>query len=142
MQLPDFLYFDPDGEVRFKGHRLRLIDVAARYDEGHSPEGISLHIYPTLELQLVCKAIAFYLENESQVREMIDTNAREIERQMARPRTTPSYEELRRRMAAKRAGQADQWDRQIAVDAAEGTLGPLLQRVDADIDADRLRESP
>lgn len=36
MDLPDFLHEDADGEIRLKGHRIRLIDVAARYDEGHS----------------------------------------------------------------------------------------------------------
>lgn len=40
MELPDFLNLDADGEVRFKEHGLRIIDVAARFREGHSPEGM------------------------------------------------------------------------------------------------------
>src|SRR5437868_28207 len=97
--LPDFLDIDADGEIRFKGHRIRLIEVAARYNEGHSPEAIVLDYYPTLSLAAVHKAIAFYLEHEADVRAMIDRNAQEIERQAALPRTTPTLAELRRRMA-------------------------------------------
>ena len=69
MVLPDYLYSDDDGEIRLRGHRIRLIDVSARYDEGHSPEAILLDHYPTLSLPLVYKTIAFYLENKAQVRE-------------------------------------------------------------------------
>lgn len=58
MELPDFLDLDADGEVHFKGHRLRILDVAACFREGHSPEGIAFDIYPTLDLRLVYKAIA------------------------------------------------------------------------------------
>ncbi|HZK82457.1 MAG TPA: DUF433 domain-containing protein, partial [Humisphaera sp.] len=72
MLLPEFLFRDPDGEIRFAGHRIRLIDVAARYDEGHSPEGIVLDHYPTLSLPLVHRAIAFYLENHADVRAAIE----------------------------------------------------------------------
>jgi uncharacterized protein (DUF433 family) len=102
MELPDFLYRDADGEVRFKGHRLRIIDVAARFREGHSPEGIAFDIYSTLDLRLVYKAIAFYLDHQSEIDQMIEANTAEIERQAALPRTTPTLAELRRRMDAKR----------------------------------------
>jgi hypothetical protein len=36
----------------------------------------------------------------------------------------------------------DEWDKQIAQDAASGRLDKLISEVDADIDADRLREIP
>jgi hypothetical protein len=36
----------------------------------------------------------------------------------------------------------DEWDRQIAQDAAAGRLDKLLSEVDADIEAGRLRELP
>jgi uncharacterized protein (DUF433 family) len=78
MHLPEFLYINPDDEIRFVGHRIRLIEVAARYDEGHSPEGIVLDYYPTLSLSLVHKAIAFYLENQPDVRAAIGRNASEM----------------------------------------------------------------
>jgi uncharacterized protein (DUF433 family) len=106
MNLADFLYEDPDHEIRLKGHRLRIVDIAARFDEGHSAEGIAFDIYPTLELSLVYKAIAFFLENETEIREMMVGNAVEIARQAALPQTTPSLLELRRRMNAKRPAEA------------------------------------
>src|SRR5258706_10767913 len=106
MELPDFLAKDADGEIRLTGHRVRLIDVAARYEEGHSPETIVLDHYPTLDLALVHKVVAFYLENENEVNAMIAANAGEIERLNALPRNTPSWQELRRRMNAKRQAEA------------------------------------
>jgi uncharacterized protein (DUF433 family) len=106
MNLADFLYEDSDRGIRLKGHRLRIIDIAARFDEGHSAEGIAFDIYPTLELSLVYKAIAFFLENETEIREMMVGNAVEIARQAALPQTTPSLLELRRRMNAKRPAEA------------------------------------
>jgi uncharacterized protein (DUF433 family) len=101
MKLPEFLLQDSDGEIRFNGHRIRLIDVVSRYDEGHSPEGILLDFYPTLTLPLIHRAIAFYLDNHADVRSAIDKNAAEMERLSQQPRTTPTLAELRRRLAAK-----------------------------------------
>jgi uncharacterized protein (DUF433 family) len=98
MQLPDFLEQDSDGEILLKGHRIRLIDVSARYEEGHSPETIVLDHYPTLNLAIVHKTIAFYLEHEEEVKALLAENAREMERLASQPRTTPTLTELRRRM--------------------------------------------
>jgi uncharacterized protein (DUF433 family) len=106
MELPEFLYMDADHEVRFKGHRLRMIDVAARFVEGHSAEGIAFDIYPTITLPLVYKAIAFYLEHEAEIAAMIQRNSAEMDRQGALPRTTPTVGELRRRMFANPPAQA------------------------------------
>ncbi len=102
MVLPDFLYQDSDGEIRFVGHRIRLIDVAARYEEGHSPEGIVLDYYPTLNLPLVHRAVAFYLDNQNEVQRAIARNSAEIHRLSQLPQTTPTLAELRRRMDATR----------------------------------------
>lgn len=82
------------------------MDVAARFDEGYSPETIALDLYPTLDLPIIYKAIAFYLEHEPEVKAIIAQNAREIEKQAAQPRTTPTAAELRRRMNAKRRAAA------------------------------------
>jgi len=60
MSLPDFLTTDADNEIRLTGHRIRLIDVAQRYQEGFSVEGIVEH-YPSLNLPLVHKVIAYFL---------------------------------------------------------------------------------
>lgn len=80
MELPDFLSLDSDGEVRFKGHRLRIIDVAARFREGHSPEGIAFVIFPMLDVRLVYKGIAFYLDHQAEIDRMTEANTVEIER--------------------------------------------------------------
>ncbi len=100
MELPDFLHCDGDGEIRLKGHRIRLIDVAARYEEGHSAETILLDYYPTLKLSIVHKVIGFYLENQSEVKALIEHNTAEMQRLAAQPQTTPTYEQLRKRMDA------------------------------------------
>ena len=101
MQLPEFLREDPDGEIRFTEHRIRLIDVIARYDEGHSPEGIVLDYYPTLSLPLVHRAIAFYLENQAEVRQR-STAMRRKWIAYRNNRATPALTELRRRLDANR----------------------------------------
>ena len=104
--LPDIFDIDPDGAIRFKGHRLRLIDVAARFEEGHSAEGIVADYYPTLSLAQVYRAIAFYLENEQEVRAMIAKNAQAVEQLKAGASPTPSLADLRRRLEAKRRAEA------------------------------------
>lgn len=102
MELPNFLTLDADNEVRVRGHRIRLIDVAARYSEGHSPETILLDHYPTLDLPIIHKIIAFYLENRSEVDTLIMENAAAmVELEAKAPRTVPSVEELRKRMVNK-----------------------------------------
>jgi len=106
MELPDFLYEDSDHELRLKGHRLRVIDIAARFIEGHSAEGIAFDLYPTIELSMVYKVIAFFLEHEPEIRGMIDRNSAEMARQEALPQTTPTLAELRRRMISRRPAEA------------------------------------
>jgi uncharacterized protein (DUF433 family) len=98
MNVPDYLHSDADGEIRFKGHRIRLIDVVARYEDGYAAESILLDWYPELPLASVHKAIAFYLENEAEVKALLDANDAEIERLAAMPSTTPTLTELRRRL--------------------------------------------
>jgi uncharacterized protein (DUF433 family) len=98
MKLPDFLELDSSRQVRLTGHRIRLIEVAARYREGHSVESIILDHYPTLNLALVHKVVAFYLENEAEVDSLIAHNEAEMKRLQRQPRTTPSLRELRKRM--------------------------------------------
>jgi uncharacterized protein (DUF433 family) len=104
--LPDIFEVDTDGEIRFKGHRLRLIDVAARYDEGHSPEGIVIDYYPTLSLAQVYLAIGFYLENEAEIKALITENARAMAELRNTPSTGPSMAEMRRRLELKRRAEA------------------------------------
>jgi len=101
MPLPDFLTTDSDDEIRLAGHRIRLIDVAQRYQEGFSVEGIVEH-YPSLNLSLVHKVIAYFLEHEAEVLSLIRLNQDEMDRLRANAGpTTPSLFELRARFAKK-----------------------------------------
>lgn len=104
--LPEIFERDPDGEIRFKGHRLRLIDVAARYEEGHAAEGILVDFYPTLTLAQIYRAIAFYLENEADVRDLLAKNRRTIEELKAHASPAPSLADLRKRIDAKHRAEA------------------------------------
>ena len=106
MNLPEYLYTDADGQIRFKGHRLRLIDVAARYEDGHSPETIVLDHYPTLPLATVYSAIGFYLENEADVKALLAENQRALEEVASASKGTPTLVELRRRLQSKREAEA------------------------------------
>jgi uncharacterized protein (DUF433 family) len=103
---PDIFEVDADGEIRFRGHRIRLIDVASRYVEGHSAEGILIDYYPTLSLAQIYRAIAYYLENEADVTKLIQDNARVAESYRATAKPAPSLAELRQRLEARRRAEA------------------------------------
>ena len=104
--LPEIFHRDADGEIRVKGHRIRLVEIAARYEEGHSPEAIVLEHYPTLSLAQVYAAVALYLAHEAEVKELMRRNAQARAELESRPRTAPTFEELKRRMEAKRRAEA------------------------------------
>jgi|SRR4051794_25984397 len=101
--LPDIFERDPDGQIRFKGHRIRFIDVASKYEEGHAPEAILVDFYPTLSLAEIYRAIAYHLENEVEVREMIARNDRVVEQLQSAATLAPSLAELRERLTKSRA---------------------------------------
>ncbi|MEB3883367.1 DUF433 domain-containing protein [Lyngbya sp. CCY1209] len=62
MQLEDYLEFiDPD-EIRLKGHRIGIEDIIKYYLDGYTPEQI-LQELPTLNLEKIYAAIAYYLHN-------------------------------------------------------------------------------
>jgi uncharacterized protein (DUF433 family) len=102
-ELPDIFQRDSDGQIRFKGHRIRLIDVASRYEEGHAPETILVDCYPTLSLAQIYRAIAYHLENEVEVRAMIAENDRVVETLHAGATPAPGLAELRERLSKSRA---------------------------------------
>ncbi len=101
MIVPDFLTREPDGWIHFTGHRVGLENVVFLYDQGYSPEML-LSEYPTLPLAEIHKAIAFYLENRSDVDQYVGICNRELEQHRAAVSSTPSLEELRRRAEAIR----------------------------------------
>ena len=82
LELPDFLTRNPYGEIRLTGHRIGLLHVVERYNEGYSPEAI-LCDYPALSLALIHKVIAFYLDHQLDVDGYVTATRAEIERQAA-----------------------------------------------------------
>lgn len=100
MELPDFLVRNEHGEVRLRGHRIGLLHVVDRYNEGLSVEGIHCE-YPSLPLALIHKVIAFYLENLDEVDTYVAGCRAEIDRQAAESSNGPGLAELRRRFQAQ-----------------------------------------
>ena len=97
MELPDFLSQNKYGEIRVTGHRIGLIHIVDRYNDGDSPEAIFAE-FPTLPLATIHKVIAFYLENHAEVNHYVRACRSEIERQAAELSSGPSTAELRRRL--------------------------------------------
>jgi uncharacterized protein (DUF433 family) len=76
MQLEDLFEFQklPSGgeRIRFRGHRISLEHVIWPYkNEGASPEDIVSSYYPSLSLEEVYTAIAYYLRNRDAVDEYL-----------------------------------------------------------------------
>lgn len=101
MNLPDFLAQDRYGYIRFAGHRIGLRNVIELYTDGYTPEMLHDH-FPTISLALVHKAIAFYLENQSEVDAYILQCREGLDSEAAKPQRGPGAAELRRRMEARR----------------------------------------
>jgi uncharacterized protein (DUF433 family) len=104
--LPDILQRDADGVIRFVGSRVRLVDVAARYEEGYSPEAIVSEYYPTLSLAQVYRAITTLLENEADRRELLAQNAAATAAAEVGAKSAPSLADLRQRLAMRRRPEA------------------------------------
>jgi uncharacterized protein (DUF433 family) len=104
--LPDILRRDDDGVIRFERSRVRLVDVAKRYEEGHSPEAIVSEYYPTLTLAQVYRAIALLLENEADLRELLAQNSAATEQAQRAAKPAPSPAALRQRLSALRRPEA------------------------------------
>lgn len=56
-----------EGCYRIKGARVSLDSVVYAFQQGLSPETISTECYPTLSLEQVYGAIAYYLANRKQI---------------------------------------------------------------------------
>ena len=95
MNLPDFLVDSPDGEIRLTGHRISLLHVVDRYNEGMTAEGIAVE-YPTLSLAHIHKTLAFYLENRAEVDAYVAECHEHIDRMMAAYVPSPSVLRIRR----------------------------------------------
>jgi uncharacterized protein (DUF433 family) len=105
-RLPPYLHWHPDGEIRLVGHRIGLYHFIFYYNQGYTAEMI-LCQFPTLELALIHKVIAFYLENQKEVDEYVAQYRAELDQLRAAGFHAPSVVELRRRLEAPQpAGSA------------------------------------
>ena len=101
MTLPDFLTEHSYRDIRLTGHRIGLFHMVKYYNEGYSPEMLAEQ-FPTLELALIHKVIAFYLENRAEVDVYVANYDAELEQQRAAAPQGPSLAELRRRLESLR----------------------------------------
>jgi uncharacterized protein (DUF433 family) len=87
------------------GSRVPIDAVVWEYWNGEEPQCIQSH-YPTLTLQEVEGAIAFYLNHRDEVDKVIEENKRAEEEWIAAHPTPPEikakYDRLRREMALRR----------------------------------------
>jgi uncharacterized protein (DUF433 family) len=101
LTLPDFLTEWPGGEIVLVGHRIGLYAVIRRHKEGYSLEMLREH-FPDLTPDQIRQVLTFYEANRAEVDSYVAACRAEIDRQAALPSQGPSYEELRRRLAARR----------------------------------------
>ena len=106
MKLPEFLVDHPDGEIRLTGHRIGLYHIVRLYNAGASAEGIADE-FPTLDLALIHKSIAFYLENRDEIDAYLKTQDEEIAKYLdSAPSSKFDVSELRRRFLAMQKAKA------------------------------------
>ncbi len=105
LELPEFLTINQYGEIRLTGHRIGLLHLVDRYNEGYSPEAI-LCDFPTLSLALIYKTNAIYLDHRAEVDAYVATTRAEIERQAGLTSPGPTMVELRERLDARRRATA------------------------------------
>jgi uncharacterized protein (DUF433 family) len=99
MNLPDFLMEAPFGEIRLTGHRIGLYHVIYYHNDGLTPEQLHEQ-FPTLELELIHKVLAFYRDNQAEVDAYVARCTSEME-QRRREGKTLDLEELRQRARAR-----------------------------------------
>jgi uncharacterized protein (DUF433 family) len=99
MNLPEFLSRHEKGEIRLSGHRIDLFHFVYYYNEGNSAEML-LGLFPTLNLALIHKVIAFYLENKEEVDAYVARCEAEIEHHRDATPLAPTIEELGARRQA------------------------------------------
>ncbi len=71
IQAKTYVRQNPDGAFRVGELDISLDSVVIAFQQGHSPEAIH-DMYPALTLDEVYGAIAFYLANESEVKEYLE----------------------------------------------------------------------
>lgn len=93
-----------NGGYYVAGTRVSLDSVVYAYKRGESPENIS-HSYPTLALDEVCGAVAYYLAHQWEIDNYLRLSEAEYEREAEerRRQLRQANPELHRRLSARRA---------------------------------------
>jgi uncharacterized protein (DUF433 family) len=94
-----------NGALRVAGSRVSLDSIVIAFRQGASPEQI-VEWFPTLSMQQVQGALAYYLENRETVDCYISAGEREFERSVpplsqANPKLYARLEEARHRLGMK-----------------------------------------
>lgn len=90
-------------DIRLKGHRIGLDDVLDLYHEGKTPEDITTY-YPTLTLDVVQNAIAYYLQHRDELDAYLERQHAYAKEQTQLAEEHPSANALRlRRIRQERA---------------------------------------
>lgn len=103
--LPPYLHWHPDGEIRLAGHRIGLFHFIYYYNQGYTAE-MMLGQFPTLDLALIHKIIAFYLEHQKEVDEYVAEYGADLDRLRAAGTHAPSIVELRKRLKAQHSADS------------------------------------
>jgi len=104
MDFPDFLVHQPDDEIVLAGHRITIVNVLDCYNDGDSVEMIAAK-FPTVALATLHKVVAFYLENRDKIDAYLKQYHIDLDRARASGSFTPTTQELRQRLATKRAAE-------------------------------------
>jgi len=84
------------------GSRVSIDRIVWEYRNGEDPEGIQSH-YPTLSLDQVNGAIAFYLSHKDEVEQVMEERRRAEDAYLAENPTPPDIKEKFERMRARSA---------------------------------------
>jgi uncharacterized protein (DUF433 family) len=88
------------------GSRVPIDRIVSEYRRGEEPEGIRSH-YPTLSLDQVNGAIAFYLQHKNEVEQVMEERKRVEDAYLAEnpnpPEIKATFERMRREMATRRS---------------------------------------
>lgn len=89
------LVTDEHGTIRFRGSRVMLDTILARYFQGDSAEQIQ-EGFPTLELSQIHGALAYYYSHRSDVDQYLRERDVKAEEMRARVEAIPDYKEFRK----------------------------------------------
>jgi uncharacterized protein (DUF433 family) len=103
--LPPCLHWHPDDEIRLIGHRIGLYHFVYYYNQGFTAEMI-LCQFPTLELAVIHKVIAFYLDHRDEVDRYVAHYQAELDHLRGAGPHAPSVAELRKRLEVRQGATA------------------------------------